>query len=87
LALGFEKATLALPSAPQQVLWLETATQADAELLPGSSTKVQAWREAGHQVHSQVVVGPAFWQTQEIEDAPALIAATLTALQSTSAAP
>jgi uncharacterized protein len=86
LALGFEKATLALPSAPQQVLWLETATQADAELLPGSSTKVQAWREAGHSVHSQVVLGPAFWQTQEIEDAPALIAATVSALQATSAA-
>jgi uncharacterized protein len=81
LALGFEKATLALPSATHQVLWLETATQPEAELLPGSITKIDAWREAGHTVHSQVVMGPAFWQTQEIEDAPALIAATVAALQ------
>jgi uncharacterized protein len=81
LALGLERASLSLPAAKRTVLWLETSTREGAELLPASATKVQAWRDAGHSVHSQVVTGPAFWQTQEIEDAPALIHATVALMQ------
>jgi uncharacterized protein len=81
LALGLEASSLNLHSPNSTVLWLETSTREEAELLPASATKVQAWREAGHSVHSQVVPGPAFWQTQEIEDAPALISATVLLMQ------
>jgi uncharacterized protein len=31
-------------------------------------------------VRSHTVMGPSFWQTTEIEDAPALVAATLAAI-------
>lgn len=89
LAQGLEAATLAPPAppaAPAQVLWLEVSNRPEARLLPASAAAVQAWQAAGHQVHSQVVPGPAFWQTQEIEDAPALLAATLQALEAGSAA-
>ena len=53
---------------------------------PASTQAIELWRQAGWQVHSQVVRGPLFWQTTEIEDAPDLIAATLAALQETAAA-
>jgi hypothetical protein len=83
LALGLEQAALQAPPAPARAIWLELSTRADATLLPASADCVHAWRAAGHEVDCAVVSGPAFWQTQEIEDAPALITATLAALHET----
>jgi uncharacterized protein len=77
LAQGLERASLLAPSAPSRVLWLETSTREDAPLLPASQAVVDSWQSAGHAVTAQVLPGPAFWQTQEIEDAPALLHATL----------
>jgi exosortase A-associated hydrolase 2 len=80
LARGLEQAVLTPPAAadPQRrVAWLEVSTRDEAELLPASQPVVAAWAAAGHAVHTNVVPGPAFWQTQEIEDAPALLQATL----------
>jgi len=81
LALGLSQAQIRPPDGTTRSIWLETSTRADATLLPATQTAVAAWRKAGHDVHAAAVTGPAFWQTQEIEDAPALIAATLQALQ------
>jgi uncharacterized protein len=81
LAQGLEAATLTPPTTPRRVLWLETSTRPEPELLPASAAAVQSWRDAGQLVTSQVVNGPAFWQTQEIEDAPQLLQATLRGLQ------
>jgi exosortase A-associated hydrolase 2 len=87
LAHGLEQATLGLPAdpgeeaAPAQVAWLEVCSRGDAAaLLPASAGRADAWRAAGHRVDTRVVAGPAFWQTQEIEDAPALVEATLAVL-------
>lgn len=88
LAQGLEAATLSPPppgSPVSQVLWFEVSNRPEATLLPASAPAVQAWRAAGHSVHSEVVPGPAFWQTQEIEDAPALLAATVRAMAAVSA--
>ena len=38
-------------------------------------------RAAGARVESAVVTGPPFWQTTEIEEAPALIEETVRALK------
>jgi exosortase A-associated hydrolase 2 len=81
LAQGLESATLELPLRSAGVTWLELSTREPAALLPASADRVESWRAAGHRVHAEVVPGPAFWQTQEIEDAPQLLAATLAALQ------
>ena len=86
LAQGLETATLELPSETRQVVWLETSMREPATLLPASSSRIDTWRAAGHRVHAQAVPGPAFWQTQEIEDAPALLTATTAALQAALAA-
>jgi exosortase A-associated hydrolase 2 len=46
------------------------ALEAQQEALAGAGINAQCWR----------VDGPAFWQTQEIEDSPALLAKTLAVL-------
>ncbi len=87
LALGLERATLEAPATPARVVWLEVSGRDEATLLPASVQQIQKWQAAGHAVQSQVVRGPSFWQTQELEDAPDLIEATLRGLAGASAQP
>jgi exosortase A-associated hydrolase 2 len=86
LASGLERATLQPCDRVRRVEWIELSTRADAELAPASATAVAQWQAAGSTVTSQVVGGPSFWQTSEIEEAPALLGATLAALDETVAA-
>jgi exosortase A-associated hydrolase 2 len=81
LAAGLEAATLSPPPTPARAVWLEVAGGEPPELLPASRMAIERWRAAGWQVDAEAVAGPAFWQTTEIEDAPALLARTLQALQ------
>jgi len=84
LAGALEQTALTPPNkvaADTQLVWLEVSTRADATFSPVSQQAQAAWHQAGYALHSQIVSGPAFWQTTEIEEAPALIAATLAALQ------
>jgi exosortase A-associated hydrolase 2 len=74
---GLEAATLEPPPAPPgPLLWLEVSPRDTPELLPASRPAVERWRQAGWQVQARAVGGPAFWQTTEIEDAPALVDAS-----------
>jgi len=86
LARGLEQATLTppqvtpvLPVAPR-VVWQEVSTHDDASFSPAASQAMATWQQAGYTLTRQIVTGPAFWQTSEIEDAPDLIAATTTAI-------
>jgi exosortase A-associated hydrolase 2 len=80
LAAGLEGAVLRpLPGTPT-VVWLEAANRANPDLLPVSRTAVEGWRAVDVPVDTSAVTGPPFWQTTEVEDAPALIAATIEAL-------
>lgn len=63
------------------LLWLEVSNKADASITPAAYKTIAAWQNEGVQVQSLVVPGPAFWQTTEIEIAPALAKATLTAIE------
>jgi exosortase A-associated hydrolase 2 len=83
LASGLEQANLARPppgTDRQQVLWLELSNREAATLSPMALKSTDQWEQAHYRVHSSVVQGPAFWQTTEIEEAPALLEATTTAL-------
>lgn len=85
LASGLELAALAPPSKANQqsgaqVQWFEVSTRDDASLSPISTQTIARWQQAGFTVNSDMANGPAFWQTTEIEEAPALIAATTLAL-------
>jgi len=80
LASGLEAAELAPTGRPGRVEWLELSAREDASLLPASEPPIKRWQGTGWQVCAQVVRGPAFWATGEIEVAPALIDRTVEAL-------
>ncbi|MBK8864651.1 MAG: hydrolase 2, exosortase A system-associated [Betaproteobacteria bacterium] len=77
LAQGLEAARLEPVAGVRQLAWLECSPREEVTLSPAAAAPLAAWRGAGCAVQAQAVQGPAFWQTTEIEDAPALIQATL----------
>lgn len=80
LAAGLEAARLAPTGRPGRVEWLELSTREDATLTPASEQAIKSWQDAGWTVRSQIVQGPGFWATSEIELAPALIGRTVEAV-------
>ena len=83
LAKGLEQAALVPPASMGQARrleWFELSTREDAGLSPVSVKTIAQWQQAGFRIGNHIAHGPAFWQTTEIEDAPALIAATTAAL-------
>ena len=86
LASSLEEAALAPATHVPRLEWLELATRADAALSPASAAKLSQWQDARRVVRSQMVNGPSFWQTTEIEEAPALLDASVMALNETVAA-
>jgi exosortase A-associated hydrolase 2 len=82
LAVGLQEAQLTPPVRAGRAVWLELSQRPEGTLSPAALTAIEAWRCAGHGVYAQALQGPAFWQTVEVEDAPALVSATLSALES-----
>jgi exosortase A-associated hydrolase 2 len=85
LATGLELATLVPPANStkvQRLEWFELSTLDDASLSPVSAKAIALWQQAGIEIKNHLVRGPSFWQTSEIEEVPALIAATVAALSS-----
>lgn len=76
LATGLEAATLQPVPGIERLLWLETSTRPEPELLPASRAVLQQWEALGAAAEARAVTGPSFWQTQEIETAAALVDAT-----------
>ena len=88
LATGLERATLAPPplastSGSCRAVLLEISAREGANPSPVAATNAEAWRRAGYEVTTAFAVGPAFWQTSEIEEVPAMIDATLAAVAET----
>jgi len=82
LTQGLADARLVPFDGVQRVVWLEVAAQPDSTWTPASAKAVQAWTQAVPATTAQLVTGPMFWQSVEIEDAPALWEATRTQLLS-----
>lgn len=85
LALGLEAATLHPPARASEglrLVWLEISSRPEAEWTPVARQAQQRWREAGYALTAELVTGPAFWQTTEIEETPALIEAAVANLLS-----
>lgn len=83
LAAGLEQAALVPPASmgePRRLEWFELSTREDAGLSPVSAKTIAQWQQAGFRIGNHIAHGPAFWQTTEIRDAPALLAATTAAL-------
>ena len=86
LALGLEQATLSPPKAAfGRLECLEVSARPDATPTPATSHLLGLWRQAGYAARARLVEGPAFWQTAEIEQANALLPATLETLDLTPA--
>jgi uncharacterized protein len=85
LANGLDHATLS-PAAHGRSAWIEVSTRDDPGLLPATAAAIERWKAGDRTVLARVVQGPPFWNTTEIEEAPALIAATLDAVGQEAAA-
>jgi hypothetical protein len=73
-----ELGTVAVPDCP--VIWRESTPDAPARTSAWASTVVQRWQHAGTHVDLHAVSGPSFWASAELEESPALIAATTDAV-------
>lgn len=83
LAMGLEQAELTPPSTQgptPRLEWLEVFMHENANISPVSARNILQWQRSGYNTGSHAVQAPPFWQTTERVDAPALIAATMTAL-------
>jgi exosortase A-associated hydrolase 2 len=86
---GLQQARLRPPEGVPlgRTVWLEvTSANALASVSPVVIQACQAWIEAGSALHYQQVVGPAFWQLAECDDATELLNATVDALRGPPAA-
>lgn len=83
LTRGLEAATLDAPASStdeDRLVWLEVSTREPAVLLPASAAPLAQWRATGQAVSAAAVPGPSFWQTIDIEEAPALIELTVSSV-------
>lgn len=81
VALGLDKSNLLPAPAEGRLFWLEVASSVEGGMTPAASVALGKWREAGWHLQSKVVEGVPFWQTQEIEEVPALIMESLCCLE------
>lgn len=82
LAAALDRVRLTPPPSGVPVDWFELTSAIEGSLALASQRLVDEWRAAGVTVHARTVAGESFWATQEIAEAPALLDATLDALQS-----
>ena len=80
LASGISSATLTPPIGPGRLCWFEIKGTADVDLSPAARADISAWEDAGWRVFAKAITGAPFWQTQEIEEVPELIQATVNIL-------
>jgi uncharacterized protein len=75
-----EAASMRAVAGVPALIWLELG-DTGAEPTPATQRQLDGWRAARVPVQAQNWQGPAFWQTVETEDAPALWHATQCALE------
>jgi exosortase A-associated hydrolase 2 len=77
LASGLEAARLRPVAGGQRLVWLDVSHLADATLTPATQQAMANWEGSARTIAHSTVQGPMFWQTSEIETAPALLDATV----------
>lgn len=68
-------ATVAIPHNP--IYWLDIAVDESTPIAAARQRSIESLERAGARLRFRQVRGPAFWASQEIAEAPALLAATL----------
>lgn len=80
LANPMSEARLSFPDEYRAGVFVLEITRAEKPTLsPASEMMIRQWRDSGIESAASVVPGPQFWQTTEIETAPAGIEATVAA--------
>jgi exosortase A-associated hydrolase 2 len=77
LASGLDAAKFVNPPAGTRVVWGEASSQPSPDLSPASRQTVTRLGGSGLRVDAFAVQGPAFWQSVEIEESPALVEETV----------
>lgn len=75
---AIELGTVAVPRCP--VIWRESSPDTSPETSPWAANIARRWQQSGAHVDLQAVRGPSFWASAELEESPALIAATTDAV-------
>lgn len=81
LAAAIDACRASPPAPDRPTAWIEVVAESGRALSPGARRTLDAWTASGCAVQASAVVGEAFWGTQEIAAAPALIAPSLAFLQ------
>jgi exosortase A-associated hydrolase 2 len=87
LTQGLGQAALAPPvlrGPGQRLEWFELSTLENASPSVVATERFAQWQQAGFDARLHMTRGPAFWQSTEIEEAPALISATTAAVRTCS---
>ncbi len=79
LADGLAGAELAAPPADSEVHWFEVLPP-EGVISADALGRLETWQAQGCRTAATAVAGMPFWQTQEINECPALIASTLRAM-------
>ncbi len=82
LAQGLSEARLRTVNVPatRHLVWVEVSSQAQPVFNASVEKELNAWREAGWEVHERVISGPAFWQNVTGDDVVDLVKTTLKAM-------
>lgn len=87
LAGGMEQANLELPpDFAGRVVWFELSNDETPQLSPAATRVIERLQARHVMVEAEALTGPAFWQTQEIEECESLLQRTLVALTRTPSA-
>ncbi len=81
LAHGLSLATLDGLDSGTQVVCLEMSHAADAGISPALAAQLTRWQATGCRAVASAIEGPAFWQVAESQVCPALLAASLAAVE------
>ncbi len=81
LAQGLALASLDTLSPTSRVVCCEVSGTASQTVSPALSAQLARWQVAGHQVTGHAIEGSLFWQAEDSSECPALVAASLSALQ------
>lgn len=80
LAEGLNTAWLEAPPRGSVVQWFEVLPHEHSGMSEAALRQMETWNREGCRTTSNTVVGPAFWQTQEINQCPALIESTISSM-------
>jgi len=81
LAGGLDAAWLDAPPRGSEAHWFEVLPDAHTTMSEAALQQATVWNREGCHTTATAVVGPAFWQTQEINECPALIESTISSMQ------